>query len=123
MSVQNPVSIAALADRINKSGGLSAICTQNRYLLLYPILEYPFPAGVQEIQKQSLPGIESFDWSQIVVSALREDSIYWVVLALKWVEAGFQKSAAVEDAMSHAMTNSRLDQSVRHKAYRIFHQK
>ncbi len=66
MSVQNPVSFAELAGRVTQCGGLSAICTQKRYLVLYPIFEYPFPAGVQEIEKQTLSGVESFDWSQVV---------------------------------------------------------
>ena len=123
MSVQNPVSISQLLDRVTKCGGLSEICAQKRFLLLYPILEYPFPIGITEVEKQALAGIESFDWSEVVVSALREDSIYWVVLALKWVEAGFNRTEAIEEALRHAMMNSRLDQSVRHKAYRLFHQK
>ena len=123
MSVQNPVSFAELASRVTQCGGLSAICTQTRYLLLYPILEYPFPAGVQKIEKQALSGEESFDWSCVVASALRGDSIYWAGLTLKWVEAGFPRSAVIKAAMRHAMTNSRLDQSVRHRAYRAFHRK
>ena len=121
MSVQNPIPLPVLADRIVKSGGLEAVRNDERYLILFPLLEYPFPAAIREIEKLQLSGFESFDWSLVIVSALREDSIYWVVLALKWIENGFPRNAAIQEAVSHAMINSRLDQSVRHKAYKIFH--
>jgi hypothetical protein len=125
MSVQNPVPIEEIADRISKVGGLNAILTQKRFLMLFPILEYPFPLAktiCEEIfSSRHLVDEQDIPFEDVIVSALKEDSVYWVVLALKWIESGFPVTSRVKESILHASSNDSLDQSARHKAYRAFH--
>ena len=97
---------------------------QSEFILWLPILETPYLSflstvntALKDMQLNSNL-VESFPITQILATALRSDSEYWVKLALNWCDDIDDLRNQAEDLV-HIMKNEKYSQQVRHHAKRL----
>ena len=86
----------------------------NNLMVLLPLLEYPFPEVLQEIQ--SFDSISEDTLINMLEYSLRFPSRHWALSAVKWMESGFIINQAIYESLISISKDKSDSQKLRHKA-------
>lgn len=87
------------------------------HMVLLPILEYPYPAVLEELQEEGAISGELL--AEVVYYSLDFPSRHWALLAANWVESGFPLSQEICDKMLAVSGNKAESQKLRHKCFAL----
>jgi len=119
-------SVNELVEKLAKHPeGFSGLFRRMGYVPLLPLLELPQQTVVQSFE-QSLRdyGLSSADiacvsLSDLVVCALRSESVHWTSLAVRWLADGFPIDQTIVRAGDEMVEAKRGTQADRHTLFRL----
>jgi len=125
MSSHEASPYAFIAKLAQHPEGLGSLLTRMGFVLLLPLLEYPYADVVEQLPNALVrAGLDEADRQRVslrdvVCGALRSDSAYWTGLAVTWLEAGFPLDEDVATAIEEMVKKKVAVQQHRHKAFQI----
>ena len=122
-------SVSELVEKLAKHPeGFRRLFRRMGYVPLLPLLELPQQVAVQSLEQSFRDfGLSDADFASVslrdlVVWALRSESVHWTGLAVRWLADGFPIDEAIVRAGDEMIKAKRGTQADRHILFRLIRQ-